>query len=393
MDLSYTPPYESYRNELRNFIASCWNPGNAKGAGRTAYIAEFRRAAVERGYLYRNIPKQYGGSGEEPDVLKATIIRSEFGRAHAPMEVPGNGVSLLVPTLLDCGTAEQKQLFIPKTISGEYLWAQGYSEPGAGSDLASLRTRATLERGEWIINGHKIWTTLAQTAHYIFALVRTEPDLPRHAGISYLLVPVDQRGVEIRPLRQITGGREFCEVFFDDARAPAEWLIGKRGEGWRVSRSTLKHERNMVGAAETVEDLFGKLRTLAQRTERNGAPLIKDPLIRDRMAAIDGYLKAHLYSSYHQLTRAARGEAPGLPALLNKLNGTNITQEIAKLATEIIGSHAMLVPEDGVSAGPERWMNQIFGSIALGIAGGTSNIQRNIIAERGLGLPREPSAN
>jgi alkylation response protein AidB-like acyl-CoA dehydrogenase len=388
MDLRFSDFYEDYRADLRGFLETSWQPSNSKAPEREARVAGFRRMAVDRGYLYRSVPREYGGSGQAPDVLKAAIIRAEFRRARAPMEVPGNGVSLLVPTLLDCGTSAQKSRFIPKTVSGEYLWAQGYSEPTAGSDLASLRTRAVLEGDEWVINGHKIWTTLAQTAHFMFALVRTEPAEPRHAGLSYLLLDMNQPGVLVRPLRQITGGQDFCEVYLDGARAPADWIVGGRGAGWSVSRSTLKHERNMVGSSETLDDLFAKLCRLAQSINRNGESIIKDPLIRDRLAAIDGYVTAHRYSSYYQLTKAARGEEPGLAMLLNKLSGTTITQEIARLVCDILGSHIMQSPEGGMAVGPERWVNQVLGSIGLGIAGGTSNIQRNIIAERGLGLPR-----
>lgn len=392
MDLSYTPEYESYRAELRDFLAANWDKNWLKGPEATARSTEFRAKAIEHGYLYRNVSRQYGGSEQAPDVLKAQIIREEFARARAPAELGGPGVTMLVPTLIECGTDAQKERFIAKTVSGEYNWAQGYSEPGAGSDLVSLKTRGVLEGDEWVITGQKIWTSWAHKAHYMFALVRTEPEEPRHKGISYILLDMKQPGVTVRPLKQITGGREFCEVFLDGARAPLSWMVGERGHGWDVSRSTLKHERNLVGGAATLEDLFDKLVTLAKTTALNGRPAIESPHIQDRLVAIEGYVKSHLYSSFSQLTDEANGSPAGLMSMMNKLNATNIGQDIANLATQIIGSSAMLFPGDLKNAGNERWINQVLGSLALSIAGGAANIQRNIIAERGLGLPREPEA-
>jgi alkylation response protein AidB-like acyl-CoA dehydrogenase len=392
MDLSYTAEYESYRAELRDFLSTRWDKSWLKGADAATRSAEFRAKAIAHGYLYRNVPRQYGGSEQTPDVLKAQIIREEFARVRAPAELGGPGVTMLVPTLIECGTDAQKERFIAKTINGEYNWAQGYSEPGAGSDLVSLKTRGVLDGDERVITGQKIWTSWAHKAHYMFALVRTEPEEPRHKGISYILLDMKQPGVTVRPLKQITGGREFCEVFLDGARAPLSWMVGERGHGWDVSRSTLKHERNLVGGAATLEDLFDKLVALAKTTSLNGRPAIESPQIQDRLVAIEGYVKSHLYSSFSQLTDEANGRPAARMGMMNKLNATNIGQDIANLATQIIGSSAMLFPGNLQSAGNERWINQVLGSLALSIAGGAANIQRNIIAERGLGLPREPEA-
>jgi alkylation response protein AidB-like acyl-CoA dehydrogenase len=388
MDLQYTPAYQAYRSELRGFLRQHWRQEWNKAPDAAERMALFRTQAIGAGYLYRNIPQAYGGSEQPADVLKGQLIREEWAHARAPGEVPGNGVTMLVPTLLEWGTPQQKDFFIPQTIRGEILWAQGYSEPGAGSDLASLKTRAVLDSTEWVITGQKIWTTLAMKARYMFALVRTEPSVPRHRGISYLLLDLKQPAVTVRPLKQINGESEFCEVFLDGARAPGDWLVGERGKGWEVSRSTLKHERNLVGGASTLDDLYVKLVTLARSTIRNGRPLIADPAIADRLLAIEGYVKAHLYSSFLQLTRDSKGESAGTIGLMNKLNATEIGHWIAQLVVEILGPDAMLFPQKG-ARGPERWLNQVFGSLGLAIAGGTSNIQRNIIAERGLGLPRD----
>lgn len=264
MDLSYTPEYQAFRDEVRRFLDAEWPKRPAGERPDAAAIAAFRRKAVAAGYLYRNILRQYGGSEQSPDVLKAQIIQEEFERRRAPANLSGNGMAMLVPTLLELGTPEQKEMFVAKTVSGEYQWAQGYSEPGSGSDLASVRTRAELVNGQWVINGQKVWSTRAHQSQYMFALVKTEPDAPKHESLSYILLDLRQPGVTVRPLKQMTGGADFCEVFFTDAVAPVEWTVGKRGEGWSVSRSTLKHERSYIGGADRAQATFDRLFALAK---------------------------------------------------------------------------------------------------------------------------------
>jgi alkylation response protein AidB-like acyl-CoA dehydrogenase len=390
MDLSYSRDYEIFRSEVRAFLRENW-AGPTRDRGRRAEAARvFRQAAVEAGYLYRSVPKIYGGSEQAADVLKAQIIREEFERVRAPRELDGVGVTLLTPTLLEHGTEAQKSYFIPRTLSGEFAWAQGYSEPSAGSDLASLRTRGELKGDTWVVNGQKIWSSGAHLARFMFVLVRTEPTAPKHAGISYLLVDLKQPGIEVRPLKQMTGGSEFCEVFFNDATTPADWIVGERGKGWTVTRSTLKHERNFIGGVDRIAKPFERLVELAKRTTIDGAPAIKDAEIRQRLAKIAGSVAAMTYSSYRQTSLAARGEDPGLIQLLFKLGGSNIGHEVAQCARELMGDSFLLAPiADGTrSDGVEKWNQQFMGSLAVAIAGGASNIQRNIIAERGLGLPR-----
>ena len=388
MDLSYGAEYETFRQQVREFLAAHWSREHARNPQR---ITAFRLQATEAGYLYRNIPRRFGGSEQPADVLRAQVIHEEFSGARAPMEIAGNGVRMLVPTLLECGAEWQQEKFIPPTVRGEIDWAQGYSEPGSGSDLASVRTRGELAGGEWIVNGQKIWTSRAQLCRYMFALVRTEPDAPKHQGISYLLLDLHQPGVTIRPLKQITGQSTFNEVFFDDVRTPADWIVGERGEGWQVSRATLKHERTGIGNAETYLEQFAKLLNVARSTIRGGRPAIEDPIVRDRLAEIEGYLQAHRYSTFRQLSMGLTGKDPGPVTTMNKLVVTNIGHLIAALAQDLIGDESLLLPvyEPGHKVGNERWMNQFFGSLGIAIAGGTSNIQRNIIGERGLGLPRD----
>ena len=396
MDLRYSQEHQAFQAEVRQFLTEEW-PGQLpkESAQRSEFLARFRRKATERGYFYRGIPSRFGGSEQPADVVRARIIATEFAAARAPGEVSGIGMNMVVPTLLEVGSEEQRHLFIPRTVAGEIKWAQGYSEPGSGSDLASLRSTAIQDGENWVINGHKIWTTRAFEADYMFALLRTEPHAPKHAGISYILLDFRQLGVTVRPIKQINGGAEFCEVFLENVRAPLSWTVGKRGDGWAVSKVNLKHERNAVGSARRSAPIFRSLVKLARDTQLNGRPAIEDPIIRDRLAAIDGYMSAQLCSGDYQLTLASRGESSGVLGMTNKIASTNLFQMISELASDIIGEAALKAPgpEDSRGQGPEKWNNQILGSLALSIAGGTSNIQRNIVAERGLGLPRDPSGS
>ncbi len=392
MDLNYGADAEAYRQEVRAFLKDVWAPAAELPRPQLkSFIKDFRLKATERGYLYRSISKRYGGSEQSVDVIKAQVIREEFGRVRAPMEMAGNGVNMVVPTLLDQGTEEQKELFIPKTMAGEYIWGQGYSEPGSGSDLASLRTKAELsaDGSKWIINGQKIWTSQGMQSTHMYMLVRTEPGAPKHDGITYLLIDLNQPGITRRPIRQMTGREDddtFCEFFFDNAETPVSWQVGERGKGWYVSRTTLKHERAAIGSADGLGNQFKKLVELAQEVGR-----IHDPVIRDRLTQIEGVVLAHRYTSFRLFSCAAAGENPGPVQLMMKLLLTETGHEIALLAQELIGEAALIEPASpgAKGRGPEKWMDQIMGSIGNSIAGGASNIQRNIIAERGLGLPRD----
>ncbi len=396
MDLSYGADAEIFRAEVRAFLKESWTPAAAlRGSDLKALIRAFRLTATERGYLYRAIPKVYGGSEQPVDVIKAQVIREEFGKMRAPMEISGNGMNMTVPTLLEQGTEAQKDLFIGKTMSGEYIWGQGYSEPGSGSDLASVRTKGELsdDGAKWIINGQKIWTSQGMQSTHMFMLVRTEPDAPKHDGITYLLIDLNQPGITRRPIRQMTGEEgdaTFCEFFFDDAETPVSWQVGERGKGWYVSRTTLKHERASIGSADGLGNQFRKLVELARETGRIG-----EPIIRDRLAQIEGFVLSHRYTSFRLFSCAAAGEDAGPVQLMMKLYLTEIGHEMALLAQELIGEHAFVEPEGAGGRGPrgprgpEKWMDQIMGSLGNSIAGGASNIQRNIIGERGLGLPRD----
>ncbi|MDB5421187.1 MAG: acyl-CoA dehydrogenase [Brevundimonas sp.] len=395
MDLSFDEAHQSFRAEVEAFLAASWS---AERARDPAAVAAFRRLATEKGYLYRRFPKAYGGSEQAPDPLKGRIIRETFAKVRAPGELSKPGVNMLAPTLLAKGSVAQQDRFVARALTGEDLWCQGYSEPGAGSDLASVRSTGVLEGDEWVINGQKIWTSDAHNANYMFALLRTEPDAPKHQGLSYILLDMKQPGVTVRPLKQITGGRDFNEVFFDNARAPADWIVGARGEGWQVSRATLKYERDSIGGAEAAEKLFRKLVELAKTDRGLGLP-IASPDVREALGVLEGYVLSQKYSSYRTLSMDAAGEDPGLIGLVTKLAGTEIGHRVSALAHQLIADEGLYMPDaprdrggGGEARGDSKWIYQFFGSLGVSIAGGTSNIQRNVIAERGLGLPREEAA-
>ena len=278
MDLSYGERYERFRSEVREFLEKYRDqapPGRLGGlAVRDEHIQAWQRLLIEHGYAARTIPREYGGYGAEPDALETVILDEEFAAARVLRGIGGQGPDMLVPTFLEHASEEQKRRWIRPTLLGEVVWCQGYSEPEAGSDLASVKTTAVLEGDEWVVNGQKIWTTTAQIADMMFALVRTEPDAPRHAGISYLLIPMHQPGIDVRPLRTMTGGAEFNEVFLTNARAPAENLVGVRGEGWKIGNTTLRHERNMLGSASQSYALFQQLLHLMRTEVRDGRPVL-----------------------------------------------------------------------------------------------------------------------
>jgi len=400
MDLSYGSAMEDFRLEVEDFLSKSWSPKTSDASGsREAETQEFRELAIAEGYLCRNIPKQYGGSEQPADALRGQVIREAFNAAKAPMEPRGIGTMMLVPTLLDRGEEWQKEKFVGPTIRGEITWCQGYSEPGSGSDLASLMTKGEIDGDDWVINGQKIWTSGAQRADYMFCLVRTEPEAKKHAGISYLLIDMKTSGIDVRPLRQMTGSSEFSEVFFDDVRTPKDWIVGKRGEGWLVSRTTLKHERNSIGGAAQTVSLFDSLVGLAKDRKIDGRPAIEDPAVRRELVEIEGYIRSHQYSGFLQMTKGLKGQNAGVIQLMNKLISTNIGHKVTRLAIELLGNDGLLAPHDrglglttqGTSTA--GWINQSMASLGIAIAGGTANIQRNVIAERGLGLPRDAAAN
>jgi len=286
MDLEYGEHYESFRRAVRRFLEDHRSerpPGNIYDMPR-ADLTRWLELLIEHGYWARTIPREYGGYGAAPDLLETVVMDEEFNCAGVARGMMAQGPAMLVPTLLEHGTEEQKRRWIAPTMRGRVLWCQGYSEPGAGSDLASLQTAAHEDGDDFVINGQKIWTSSADKADMMFVLVRTEPEAAKHAGISYILLPMDTPGIEVRPLRTMSGDlgeNSFNQVFFTDVRVPRTNVVGGRGNGWAVANSTLVHERNSLNA--NAEGTLLRLQKLMRRETVGGVPAIASPVLRDRL--------------------------------------------------------------------------------------------------------------
>jgi alkylation response protein AidB-like acyl-CoA dehydrogenase len=398
MNLQFGERYEKLREEVSAFCRESWPLTGAEAElGEREQGIAWRKRALAAGWLHRTVPEAYGGAGHDPDVMAETVIRQAFDRAGVPHRGSVQGTHMLVPTLLECGSEAQRKRYIPPTLSGEMTWCQGYSEPGAGSDLASLQSRAELDGDEWVLNGQKIWTSQATETDMMFGLFRTEPEAKKHAGITYLLIPMDTPGIDPRPLTMMQGGMDFCEVFFNDVRIPAENIVGARGEGWKVTRATLKHERMLIGDSTGARMGYDALVALARQVQRGGRPAIQDPVVRQRLAEVAGYVAAQEWSVARMLTAIHKNEdAKAMSELLMaKLFSTDTQQRISKLALDLIPEQGLMEPGgDDVVMGIKpytrgRWVSNYMFSLASAIAGGASNVQRNIIGERLLGLPRD----
>ncbi len=325
--------------------------------------------------------------------MEAAVIAAEFAAAGVYAGLTNQGISMLVPTLLEVGTDEQKKQWIEKTIRGDVIWCQGYSEPGAGSDLASLQTRGVLRDGEFVINGQKIWTSSAHYADMMFLLCRTEPDKPKHDGISYLLLSMRTPGIEVRPLRTMTGRAEFNEVFFTDVCVPETQIVLGRGKGWYVANVTLKHERSMIGDAGKLTQRLEQVIALMRSTEVDGTPLIAMAEYRDRLLRLQGEMLAWKAHSLRLLTEAAQGIDSGVKRMIIKYGGTMLGFRLASLAIDALGVTGLPFESAGEDAEDDdatTWNIDYMYDVGLMIGGGSNNIQKNIIAERGLDLPREP---
>ena len=390
MDLSYGPEYEAFREEVRSFLAE-----NAEQAPRGEPIRSERTLAwqsllIEHGYAARTIPREYGGYGAEPDILKSRLIAEEFAAARVSPGLGGQGISMLVPTLLEMGSEEQKTTFIPPTLRGEMLWCQGYSEPGAGSDLASLSTRAELDGDEWVINGQKIWTSTAHIADWMFCLVRTEPEAPKHQGISFLLLRMDTPGIEVRPLVDMTGVANFNETFFTDVRVPKHQIVGRRGEGWLVANAILGHERDSLGDPNIMLSRLNALIELMKTETLSGDRLIDHPVFRDRLMQIQGRVMALSYNDLRLLSAKVNGADARLARMIVKLQGTELRHDLEGLAVDAMGELGLAYGNNPYLRDHGSWQSQYMFYLGLIIGGGTSQIQKNIISERGLGMPKEP---
>ncbi len=389
MELSYGAEHEAFRREVVEFLQT--HRDQAPGSGRGASALAWQKLLIAHGYAGRTIPKEYGGYGAAPDILKSRIIAEEFAKAQASPGLGGQGISMLIPTLLEVGSEEQKRDIIGPTLRGERIWCQGYSEPGAGSDLANLRTKADLDGDEWVINGQKIWTSTAHLADWIFCLVRTEPDAPKHQGISFLLFSMKSPGIEIRPLIDMTNGHSFNEVFFTDVRVPAGQIVGKRGEGWKVANAILKHERGSLADPNVMLSRLNGIKELMRSETIDGRRLIYSPVFRDRLMRVEGEVMAMRCNDLRLLSGAVNNADVGIAGMIVKLQTTELRHELERLAIDVMGEMGVLYGEGAPHLrgnGSWQWNYMFF--LGLIIGGGTSQIQKNIIAERGLGMPREP---
>jgi len=393
MDLTHAPEDETYRRQVR-----AWLTKNVPRRPRHTSAAEFgdperirnakawQRKLYDAGYVAIGWPSAYGG--RDASVTQQTILDEELVRARAPMLIGMMGVRMVGPTLIQYGSPEQQRRFLHHILTGEEIWCQGYSEPGAGSDLASLTTRAEVVGDEFVVNGQKVWTSSAQFADWMFCLVRTDPAAPKHHGISYLLIDMKSPGITVRPLMQITGDAGFNEVFFEDVRVPRANLVGELNRGWQVANATLAHERNMLGATTRTQQLFQGLLRVARSVERDGRPASQDPVIRQRLAELLLRVEAMKYHAYRQLTDALRGRKPGIAASVNKLVNTELNHDIAAMAMEVMGSYGPLDRRALRAIDRGTWPHDFLFTLGMIIGGGTSQIQKNIISERGLGMPR-----
>ncbi|GAA0277444.1 acyl-CoA dehydrogenase family protein [Cryptosporangium japonicum] len=383
------PEEAPFRNEIRTWLAdhlvgefAALRGLGGSGSEHEAYperIAWNRHLAAS-GWTCLGWPEEYGGRGF--GLTRQVVFHEEYARANAPARVNHLGEELLGPTLIARGTDAQKERFLPPIVAVDELWCQGYSEPDAGSDLANVRTRAHREGDDWVIDGQKIWTSLAQHADWCFAVVRTEPGSRRHAGLSYLLVPLRQPGVTIRPIRQLTGTSEFNEVFFTGARTRADLVVGEPGDGWRVAMATLSYERGV----STIGQQVGFARELAEivaEARANGS--VDDPWIADRIATSKLGLEV---LRTHALRTLAGAPAPGADNV-QKLLWARWHRELGELAMQVRGAPGLTV---GAPYVPDRRQSMFLFARADTLYGGSDEIQRTIIAERVLGLPKEPRA-
>ena len=393
MDFNYSSADEAFRQELRQWLEANrqYAPtsfSNLASEGDDHWSARVRwhNKLNEGGWVAVNWPKEYGGRGAT--VMQRLIFREELARLNLSEPSIGMGIGLLGPTLMHWGTEEQKRKHLPVILAGDEIWCQGYSEPGSGSDLASIQTRAVDRGNDLVVNGQNVGTSMAQHADWIFALVRTDPDAPKHKGISYLLVDMQSPGVTVRPLVQMTGGRGFNEVFFEDVRVPKRNLVGEKNSGWQVAITTLMFERGggagAGGPSQEVVDLV----SLARRLPRDGKTAWDDPGVRQKIAEFASEAKALKYTGYRQLTRQLKGLAPGPEGSMMKLVSTELALKIALYAMELLGPYSQFEYDAPFAIDKGKWSFRMLAARGPTIFAGTNQIQHNIIGARVLGLPK-----
>jgi alkylation response protein AidB-like acyl-CoA dehydrogenase len=403
MNPQYSAEAEAYRQKVQAFLAEKlpdhWGGlGTIEGESLKRFVNEWRNTLYEAGYLAPGWPVEYGGAGLS--ALEQVILAEEFTRAGVPTGGPNDafGIQMLGSTLLMCGTDAQKAHYLPRILSGEDRWCQGYSEPNAGSDLANLSLRADRDGDQWVLNGQKIWTSAAHLADHIFTLARTDPDAPKHKGISFLLVDMRQPGIQVRPIRMLSGESEFNEIFYTDAVCPVDAVVGGINDGWRVAMTLLGFERGEAAATVPIRFQAELDRLFALARERGVAD---DPLIRQRLAWCYSQVQVMRYSGMRVLTRFLEGHHPGPEAGISKLFWSEYHKVVTELAVDIFGAAAMTpsgrrpssafqTDDAGASNSTNSWVDTFLNARAGTIYAGSSQVQRNILGEMVLGLPKEP---
>jgi len=381
VDLTLSPQEEAFRDELRGWLDE-HHPG-AEPEGDEAGF-EFRRSwqktLHQAGWAGVSWPKEYGGRGAS--LIEQAIYNEEVTRAKAPAAVNVLGLAMGGPTVIAHGSEEQRKRYLEPILSAEEIWCQGFSEPESGSDLASLKTKAERHGDEWVVTGQKVWTTLAHHAKWCMLVARTDPDAPKHQGLTYFLMDMDQDAVQVRPLAQITGEAEFNELFLEEARIPHANIVGGEGNGWPVAITTLMHERATLafGLQIQVKIALGELMEKARSTTVNGGSAAEDEIIRDRLAQL--YIESEVLrlNAYRGLTHTMKHGVPGPEGSLGKWQWADVNQALTELALDIAGPQALLRSDD--------WTYRFLRARANSIEGGTTEILKNIVAERVLGLPR-----
>jgi hypothetical protein len=403
MNPTYGPEAEAYREKVHAFLAeklpADWGGiGQLEGEAIGEFVERWRAVLYEAGYLAPGWPVEYGGGGLT--ALEQVIIAEEFARAGVPTGGPNDvfGIQMLGNTLLRWGAEEQKRHYLPRILSGADRWCQGYSEPNAGSDLGGLALRAVLDGDQWVLNGQKIWTSAGHLADHIFTLARTDPDAPKHKGISFLLVDMRQPGIEVRPIRMISGASEFNEVFYTDATCPRDEVVGGVNNGWAVAMTLLGYERGESAATMPIR-FQGELDRLLLLARERG--VADDPLIRQRLAWCYAKVQIMRYLGLRTLTRFVAGHQPGPDGAISKLYWSEYHRVVTELAVDILGAEALApsgrppssafqTDDSGAPNSSSSWVTTFINARAGTIYAGSSQIQRNIIGEMVLGLPKEP---
>jgi alkylation response protein AidB-like acyl-CoA dehydrogenase len=397
LDFSLTPEQQSFREHVRAWLAANvpenWTRQVMAGAAvrrpeTYELLRAWQRTLAEAGLVGLTWPKEYGGRGLS--YVEELILHEEMALAKAPPILNVLGVGMAGPTIIAFGTEAQKQRYPRKILTCEEIWCQGYSEPNAGSDLAALQTRAVKDGEYWVVNGQKVWTSLAHVADWMMLLARTDPDAPRHKGITYFLLDMHSPGITVKPLRQITGDPEFNEVFLDNVRVHESQILGGLNNGWQVGLATLMYERLALGFGLQVNlrIALDGLIELARRMEKHGRVVTRDPLIRQKIAQLWIETECLKFTGARALTRLLRGEMPGPEASTGKMIWVSAHQRLQELALEIEGPYAQLTAGSRWAVENGLWQYSFLRSRANSIEGGTTEVQKNIIGERVLGLPK-----